>query len=63
MASYEAAARLLVRCRRKDVTIRSTVDCLIAQVAIEHELYLVHNDRDFDYIAKVIPGIANRVAR
>lgn len=57
VASYEAAARLFFRCRRKGVTIRSTIDCLIAQVAIENELYLVHNDRDFDHIARVIPAL------
>ena len=31
------------------------IDCLIAQTAIEHDLLLLHNDRDFDRIAGVTP--------
>ena len=31
------------------------VDCLIAQVAMEHDLFLLHNDRDFEAMARVIP--------
>jgi predicted nucleic acid-binding protein len=34
--------------------INSTIDCLIAQTAIENNLYLLHNDSDFDNIAKVV---------
>lgn len=57
VASYLEAARLYARCRRAGVTIRSTIDCLIAQVAIEHGLLLLHDDRDFDYMARVIPDL------
>ncbi len=57
LESYEAAARLYYRCRRAGITIRSTIDCLIAQVAIEHDLLLLHNDRDFDFIASVVPEL------
>jgi len=39
--------------RRKGMSVRSSVDCLIAQTAIEHGLHLLHNDSDFDRIAKV----------
>ena len=55
--SYAEAARLYFLCRRAGVTLRSTVDCLIAQVAIEHELLIVHNDRDFDFLASVVPEV------
>jgi len=55
--SYREAAGLFFRCRRKGVTIRSTIDCLIAQIAIEHELLLLHNDRDFDRMARVVPQL------
>jgi predicted nucleic acid-binding protein len=34
--------------RRRGITIRNSVDCMIAAVAIEHDLPLLHNDRDFD---------------
>ncbi len=55
--SYAEAARLYFRCRRVGITLRSTIDCLIAQVAIEHDLLLVHGDRDFDFLASVVPEL------
>lgn len=51
--SYEAAAKLYFMCRRNGVTIRSTIDLLIAETAIENDLYLLHDDRDFSLIAEV----------
>ncbi|HIJ64318.1 MAG TPA: PIN domain nuclease [Candidatus Hydrogenedentes bacterium] len=33
--------------RRKGITVRKPVDCMIAAVAIEHEVSLLHNDKDF----------------
>ncbi|MEQ1590647.1 MAG: twitching motility protein PilT [Gallionella sp.] len=33
--------------RRQGITIRSTLDCLIATFCIEHDFSLLHNDRDF----------------
>lgn len=52
---YHDAARLYRHCRTKGVTIASTVDCLIAQLAIRHELGLVTRDHDFQAIARVTP--------
>lgn len=37
--------------RRRGGTIRNAVDCMIASVAIEHDIPLLHNDCDFDAIA------------
>lgn len=51
--SYASAAKIYFQCRKKGMTINSTIDCLIAQTAIENNLYLLHNDLDFDNIAKV----------
>ena len=51
--SYIAAAELYRKCRKKGVTIRSTIDLLISQIAIENDLILLHNDNDFRSIAKV----------
>lgn len=53
--SYAAAAQLFLACRRAGRTIRSSNDCLIAQVAIDHDVPLLHADQDFDHIAKVAP--------
>ena len=55
--SHRNAARLYFDCRRRGFTPRSTVDCLIAQVALEHSAALLHNDRDFERIAKVAPNL------
>lgn len=34
--------------RQKGVTVRSTLDCLIATFCIENGFPLLHNDRDYD---------------
>ncbi|MDD3272403.1 MAG: PIN domain-containing protein [Syntrophomonadaceae bacterium] len=53
-ATYEKAARLYFDLRRKGITPRSTIDVLIALTAIENNLLLLHNDRDFDLMAEQI---------
>jgi predicted nucleic acid-binding protein len=55
--SYAEAARIYFSCRRKGITVRSSIDCLIVQIAREHNLKLLHNDRDFDQIKKVVPQL------
>lgn len=55
--SYQQAAKLYFNCRKKGLTIRSTIDCLIAQIAIENKLTLLHNDKDFEHIQKVQPAL------
>lgn len=52
---YEEAADLYVRCRRRGVTVRSIVDCLIAQVALRNDVPILHADRDFDRLAECSP--------
>ena len=51
VATYENAARMFYDLRRKGVTVRGTIDILIALTAIENGLFLLHSDRDFDVIA------------
>ncbi|MFY9270577.1 MAG: PIN domain nuclease [Candidatus Manganitrophaceae bacterium] len=50
--TYLHASDIFRTCRRRGKTIRKTVDCIIAAIAIENNLVLLHNDRDFDHIAK-----------
>ena len=38
--------------RRRGYTIRSTVDCLIAAIAIDNDVPVWHRDRDFTTIAR-----------
>jgi predicted nucleic acid-binding protein len=52
--SYYEAAKIFFQCRKKGITVRSSIDCLIVQIAIEHGLKLLHNDRDFENIKTVI---------
>ncbi len=56
--SHGEAALIYFRCRRAGVTVRSAIDCLIARVAIERDLVLLHDDRDFENMAGVIPELA-----
>lgn len=51
-STFVRAAELYRSLRKKGVTIRKPIDCMIAAVAIENDLTLLHNDRDFDHIAK-----------
>ena len=55
--SHVAAARLYQSCRRAGRTPRSSNDCLIARIAIENTLVLLHDDRDFESIAAAAPGL------
>ena len=50
--TFERSASLYRSLRKRGVTIRKPIDCMIAAVAIEHALPLLHNDRDFGQIAK-----------
>ncbi|MDQ1255537.1 MAG: hypothetical protein QG656_129 [Candidatus Hydrogenedentes bacterium] len=41
------AADIYRSLRRKGITIRKPIDCMIAAVCIAHDVPLLHNDRDF----------------
>lgn len=49
---YLKSAEIYRDLRRKGLTIRKSVDCMIAAVAIEHDIFLLHNDKDFIPIEK-----------
>jgi len=52
MADYEAAAELYRMCRVSGETIREIRDCLIAIPVIRAGAELLHNDADFEAIAR-----------
>jgi len=54
-ADYQKAAALYRQCRSRGFTIRSTIDCLIAQLCLRHDYELLAKDRDFIAIAEVTP--------
>lgn len=55
--SYADAALIYFRCRQAGYSITGTIDCLIAQTCLENQLALLHNDRDFTWIKKVVPEL------
>ncbi len=57
LLSYQTSAKIYFNGRRNGITIRSTIDCLIAQIAIENKLILVHNDKDFVQMQKILPTL------
>lgn len=51
-STFVKSAEIYRSLRKKGITIRKSVDCMIASVAIEYDIHLLHNDRDFNQIAK-----------
>src|SRR4051794_28949307 len=51
--AFEEAVQLYRAARRAGVTVRSSVDCLIAACAIRHGVTVLHLDRDFTLLARV----------
>jgi predicted nucleic acid-binding protein len=49
------AANIYRNCRKKGYTIRKPNDCMIALIALTYNLSLLHNDKDFENIAKLYP--------
>lgn len=52
LADFEEAAAIYRACRDSGHTIRSQLDLLIAVPVIRHGASLLHNDRDFEVIAR-----------
>ena len=50
----EAVALYRSACRA-GLTVRSSVDCLVAACALRHDLTVLHHDRDYDALASVAP--------
>lgn len=55
--THADAGALHARCRWAGLTPRSPHDCLIAQLAIENGVPLLHDDRDFEHIARIEPEL------
>jgi predicted nucleic acid-binding protein len=52
LADFEEAAQIYRACRSAGHTLRNQLDCLIAVPVIRHGASLLHNDRDFETIAR-----------
>jgi len=57
-STFIAAADIYRSLRRQGITIRKTDDCIIAACALEFDCTLLHDDRDFDAIARAFPLVA-----
>jgi predicted nucleic acid-binding protein len=53
LATYEEAADLYLVCRRAGETVRALTDCLIGAVALRTGIAILHEDRDFDILARL----------
>jgi len=53
LAVVDDAVGLYRTARKRGLTIRSSVDCLIAASAIRHRIPVLHRDRDYDKLARV----------
>lgn len=54
VADFEAAVRIYRQCRRRGVTPRGMVDCMIASVAWRRRAVLLAHDADLDRVARVV---------
>jgi predicted nucleic acid-binding protein len=53
--TWSRAARIYFDLRRVGKTVRSPIDCCIAQIAVDSRVLLLHRDRDFETIAEIRP--------
>ena len=53
--TFELGATIYRELRRKGVTIRNSIDCLIAAVVVQHGVHLLENDRDYRFIDQHFP--------
>lgn len=52
LADYDEAASLYRHCHREGETVRKLIDCLIGSVAIRVGVPILHNDADFNVLAR-----------
>jgi len=51
--TWPEAARIFFELRKQGMTVKSPIDCCIAQCALENGALLLHKDKDFEIISKV----------
>lgn len=55
LETHVLASEIYDGCRKNGIVIRSIVDCLVAALALQHNLSVLENNRDYPSIAKVFP--------
>lgn len=51
-SSFDQAAEVYRGLKKRGITIRSAIDCLIAAVAMSYDIPILHRDKDYDRIAR-----------
>ena len=54
-SAWRSAGQIVFDLKRRGLTLMNVFDCPIAQTALDHDLDLIHDDKDFEMIAKVRP--------
>lgn len=54
-STYELGAQIYRELRRDGITIRNSIDCLIAAVVIQHGVNFLEHDRDYKFIDQHFP--------
>jgi hypothetical protein len=54
-STFELGATIYRELRQQGVTIRNSIDCLIAATVIQHNVNLLENDRDYKFIEQHYP--------
>jgi hypothetical protein len=54
-STYELGATIYRELQRTGVTIRNSIDCLIAATVIQHGVNFLENDRDYKFIDQHFP--------
>ena len=53
--TFDKAITIYRTLRKRGITVRGTIDCIIASVCMEHEIRLLQRDKDFHRIAEAFP--------
>ncbi len=54
-STYELGATIYRELRRDGITIRNSIDCLIAATVIQHGVHFLEHDRDYKFIDRHFP--------
>ncbi|EIP97563.1 putative nucleic acid-binding protein [Opitutaceae bacterium TAV1] len=54
-STFELGATIYRNLRRQGITIRNSIDCLIAATVVQHGVGLLENDRDYEFIDQHYP--------
>lgn len=50
---FDDAVDLYRAARKRGITVRSSIDCLVAACALQHDAEVLHRDRDYEAIARI----------